>query len=141
LCLSLKVLFGMALRQTVGLLHSVLKLTGLTWDVPDFSTLSRRQKVLTVAMAYRRSDAEGLHLLIDSTGLKRLGEGEWKANKHGADYRRPWRKLPIGIDASTLEIRAVEVTDNAIGDAPMLPPWLDQIPTGERIARGSADGA
>ena len=70
-----------------------------------------------------------------------LGEGEWKTKKHGADYRRQWRKVHLGIDAQTMEIRAIEVTSNAIGDAPMLPELLAQIPTDEPIASVCADGA
>lgn len=54
----------------------------------------------------------GLHLLVDSTGIKMLSEGKWKTKKHGADHRRQWRKVHLGIDAATLEIRAMEVTDN-----------------------------
>lgn len=80
-------------------------------------------------------------MLIDSTGVKMLGEGEWKTKKHGAEYRRQWRKVHLGIDAQTLEIRAIEVTDNAIGDAPMLPELLAQIPVGETVHSVSADGA
>jgi hypothetical protein len=60
-------------------------------------------------------------LLVDSTGIKVLGECEWKRKKHGAEYRREWHKVHLGIDAQTLEMRAIEVTTNAIGDAPMLP--------------------
>jgi len=115
-------------------------LAHLDWAVPDYSTLSRRQKTLSVAIATRRSSA-GLHLLIDSTGVKMLGEGEWKTKKHGADYRRQWRKVHLGIDAQTLEIRAIEITDNAIGDAPMLPELLAQIPADEQLHSVSADGA
>ena len=70
-----------------------------------------------------------------------LGEGEWKTKKHGADYRRQWRKAHLGIDAQTLEIRAIEITDNAIGDAPMLPELLAQIPAHEPLHSVSADGA
>ena len=70
-----------------------------------------------------------------------LGEGEWKTKKHGADYRRQWRKGHLGIDAQTLEIRAIEITDNAIGDAPMLPELLAQIPEDEPLHSVSADGA
>jgi hypothetical protein len=70
-----------------------------------------------------------------------LGEGEWKTRKHGADYRRQWRKAHLGIDAATLEIRAMEVTDNSISDAPMLPYLLGQIPAEENIASVSSDGA
>ena len=75
-CLSMKVLFGMALRQTTGFVESLLRLVGLDWTVPDFSTLSRRQKTLAVNIPYRGSKGP-LHLLIDSTGIKVEGEGEW----------------------------------------------------------------
>ncbi len=68
-CLTMRVLFGMALRQTNGFVESLLRLTGLTWAVPDFSTLSRRQKTLSVNIPYRGSNGR-LHLLIDSTGIK-----------------------------------------------------------------------
>lgn len=95
---------------------------------------------MTVALGGRPSSG-GLHLLVDSTGIKMMGEGEWKTRKHGASYRRQWRKVHLGIDAETLEIRAIEVTTNAIGDAPILPALLAQIPTHERIATVSGDGA
>ena len=139
-CLSIKCLFGLPLRQSIGMVESLLKLAGLNWPVPDFSTVSRRQKHLRVVIPYQRS-REGLHLLVDSTGIKMLGEGEWKRKKHGADYRRQWRKIHMGIDAQTLEIRAFEVTDNAEGDAPMLPELLSQIPADEVILSVSGDGA
>lgn len=139
-CLSIKCLFGLPLRQSIGMVESLLKLAGLDWPVPDFSTISRRQKHLRVVIPYQRS-RDGLHLLVDSTGIKMLGEGEWKRKKHGADYRRQWRKIHMGIDAQTLEIRAFEVTDNAEGDAPMLPELLSQIPADEPIISVSGDGA
>jgi hypothetical protein len=139
-CLSIKCLFGLPLRQSIGMVESLLKQAGLDWPVPDFSTMSRRQKTLTVSIPYRPS-SEGLHLLVDSTGIKMLGEGEWKRKKHGADYRRQWRKVHIGIDAQTLEIRAIEVTSSSVGDAPMLPELLVQIPPDEPIATVSGDGA
>ncbi len=78
-CLMMKVLFGMALRQTTVFVESLLRLVDLDWAVPDFSTLSRRQKALKVNITYRGSDGP-LHLLIDSTGIKVEGEGEWKAD-------------------------------------------------------------
>jgi len=81
-CLTMKVLFGMALRQTTGFVESLLRLVGLDWDVPYFSTLSRRQKTLAVNIPHRGSQGP-LHLLIDSTGIKVEGEGEWNARKHG----------------------------------------------------------
>jgi len=104
-CLTMKVLFGMALRQTTGFVESLLRLVGLDWAVPDFSTLSRRQKTLTVCIPYRGSQGS-LNLLIDSTGIKAEGEGEWHARKHGGAKRRLWRKIHIGVDEQTLEIRA-----------------------------------
>ncbi len=139
-CLSMKVLFGMALRQTTGFVESLLRLVGLNWAVPDFSTLSRRQKTLAVNIPYRGSKGP-LHLLIDSTGIKVEGEGEWHARKHGGPKRRVWRKIHLGIDEQTLEVRAVEITGSHIGDAPVLPDLLSQIPAGEEIGSVTADGA
>ena len=139
-CLTVKSLFGMPLRQTTGFVHSLLQLSGLEWPVPDYSTLCRRQKRIRVVIPYRPQPA-GLHLLIDSTGVKMLGEGEWKRKKHGADYRRKWRKVHLGIDAQTLEIRAIAITDSRIGDAPLLPELLEQIPESEPVLSVSADGA
>jgi hypothetical protein len=136
----MKVLFGMALRQTTGFVENLLRLVGLDWDVPDFSTLSRRQKTLAVNIQHRGSQGP-LHLLIDSTGIKVEGEGEWNARKHGGAKRRIRRKVHLGIDGQTLEIRAVEVTSSDIGDAPMLPELLSQIPPDEDIACVTADGA
>ena len=136
-CLTMKVLFGMALRQTTGLVESLLHLIGLDWAVPDFSTLSRRQKTLAVNIPFRGSQGP-LHLLIDSTGIKVEGEGEWNARKHGGAKRRVWRKIHIGIDEQTLEVRAVEVTSSEVGDAPMLPELLNQIPSDQEIASVTA---
>lgn len=139
-CLTLKVLFGLPLRQTTGFVESLLQLIGLDWTVPDFSTLCRRQKTLSVRLPYRGS-AGPLNLLIDSTGIKSEGEGEWNARKHGGPKRRIWRKIHIGIDEETLEVRAVEVTTSNVGDAPMLPELLDQIPADQAIGSVTADGA
>ena len=139
-CLTLKVLFGMPLRQTTGFVESLLHLVGLDWAVPNFSTLSRRQKTLNVSLPYRGGNGS-LNLLIDSTGIKSEGEGEWNARKHGGPKRRIWRKIHIGIDEETLEVRAVEVTTSTVGDAPLLPELLDQIPEDQTIGSVTADGA
>ncbi len=139
-CLSIKCLFGQPLRQALGMVQSLLRLAKLDWRVPDFSTVCRRQKTLRVELSYQPSKSP-LQLLVDSTGIKFLGEGEWKSKKHGAKYRREWRKVHLGIDAQTLEIRAIEMTRNAIGDAPMLPELLAQIPIDEPIESVCADGA
>lgn len=140
LCLTLKGLFNLALRQATGLVASLLKMADLDWPVPDYTTLCRRQKTLDVALGGRPSSG-GLRLLVDSTGIKMMGEGEWKTRKHGASYRRQWRKVHLGIDAETLDIRAIEVTTNAVGDAPVLPDLLAQIPQDERILSVCGDGA
>jgi hypothetical protein len=139
-CLTIKCLFGLALRQATGMVESLLRLANLDWDIPDSSTISRRQETLKVTIPARQSQG-GLHLLVDSTGIKMLGEGEWKTKKHGAEYRRQWRKVHLGIDAETLEIRAIEVTNNKTGDAPILPELMKQIPETERIAAIYGDGA
>ena len=139
-CLTLKVLFGMPLRQTTGFVQSLLRLVGLDWATPDFSTLCRRQQTLNVSLPYRGSTGP-LNLLIDSTGIKAEGEGEWNARKHAGSKRRVWRKIHIGIDEETLEVRAVEVTGSNIGDAPMLPELLNQIPSEQDIGSVTADGA
>src|SRR5574343_1400119 len=137
-CLGIKCLFGLALRQSLGLVESLLRLAGLDWRVPDYSTVCRRQKTLRVQLPYRASTT-ALELLADSTGIQFLGEGEWKRKKHGAEYRRQWRKVHLSVDAHTLEIRAIEVTDNSVGDAPMLLELLAQIAT--PIATVTGDGA
>ena len=122
--------------------------------MPDFSTLSRRQKGLCVAIPYRQSTG-ALHLSIDSTGIKAEGEGEWFAKKHGPSKPRQWRKVHLGTEegqdlirgikspakADTLEIRVIEVTGSRVGDAPMLPGLLDRIPDDQPIGKVSADGA
>ena len=138
-CLTMKVLFGMPLRQTTGFMQSLLRLVGMDWTVPDFSTLCRRQRTLNVSIPYRGSTGPP-NLVIDSTGIKAEGEGEWNARKHGGPKRRIWRKIHIGIDEETLEVRAVEITGSNIGDATVLPDLLDQIPADEQIGSVTADG-
>ena len=140
LCLTLKVLFNLPLRQVTRLVASLIKMAGLDWPVPDYTTLCRRQKTLVIELAGRPSSG-GLRLLVDSTGIKMTGEGEWKTRKHGASYHRQWRKVHLGIDAETLDIRAIEVTTNAIGDAPTLPLLLAQIPQDEQLLSVGGDGA
>jgi len=116
----MEVLFGTTLRQTAGFVESLLRLVGFDWSVPDFSTLSRRQKTLAVNIPYRGSNGP-LNLLIDSTGIKMEGEGEWRARKHGGLKRWVWRKIHFGIDEETLGVSSVEITGSHIGDVPMLP--------------------
>ena len=139
-CLTIKCLFGLPLRQTLGLVQSLLKMAGLPWAAPDYSTVCRRQKGLDVRVHYRPS-RNGLHLLADSTGIKFLGEGEWKTKKHGAERRRQWRKVHLGIDAENMQIRAIVVTTNEVGDSPVAAELLGQIPSQEKVASFTGDGA
>ena len=108
--------------------------------MPDFGTLSRRQKTLAVNIPLRGSQGP-LHLLIDSTWIKVEGEGEWNARKHGCPKRRVWRKVHLGIGEETLGVRAVDVTGSEVGDSPMLPELLAQIPADQDIASVTTDGA
>src|SRR3954466_14617033 len=95
--LTLKAVFRLALRQTEGLIGSIIGLLGLALSVPDHTTLSRRAETLEVPRPRSDSDAEPVHLLVDSTGLKLCGPGEWLIEKHGTRRRRAWRKLVWGI--------------------------------------------
>jgi len=139
-CLMVKVLFGLPLRQTTGMVSSILQMAGLDWPVPDFSTLSRRQKTITVEISSRRA-AGPLNLLVDSTGIKFLGDGEWLARKHGTHRRRQYRKVHIAMDAGSGDILAVEFTSSREGDSPVLPDLLDQIPPDQEIGTVTGDGA
>lgn len=87
------------------------------------------------------SSTGALHLLIDSTGVKAEGDGGWLAKKHGPSRPRDWRKVHLGINAEKLEIRAIGVTGSRVGDAPVLPDLLDQIPADQPIDRVTANGA
>ena len=139
-CLMMKSLFRLSLRMVTGFVQSLIKLCGLDWTAPDYSTLCRRQKYIDIAIRYQKN-RHGLHLLVDSTGLKFLGEGEWKRKKHQPEYRRQWRKLHIGIDAETLQIRAIQLTTNNVSDSQVLGDLLQQIPENERIDSIYTDGA
>ena len=139
-CLMVKVLFGLPLRQTTGMVASILSMAGLDWPVPDFSTLSRREKTITVQIPSRRAPGP-LNLLVDSTGIKFLGDGEWLARKHGTHRRRQYRKVHLAMDTATGDIRAVEFTPSREGDSPVLPDLLDQIPEDEQIGTVTGDGA
>src|ERR671912_247185 len=96
--LTFKAVFRLAYRQTEGLIGSVIGLLGLDLAVPDHTTLCRRAETLEVPRPRLRSDGEPLHLLVDSTGLRLCGPGEWLVEKHGTRTRRSWKKLHIGMD-------------------------------------------
>jgi hypothetical protein len=125
--LTLRAVFRLALRQTEGLIGSILRLLGLDLAVPDHSTLSRRAETLEIPKPC--PSARGpVHLLVDSTGLRLCGPGEWLVEKHGTRRRRSWRKLHIGVDAHTGQILASELTTSDVDDGAQVEPLLDQIP-------------
>lgn len=143
--LTLGLVFGLHLRQTEGLLTSVLKLMDLDLPVPDHTTLSRRaQTRRSINTPNGRSIAKAgpVHVLIDSTGLEVYGAGQWLENKHGAKSRRGWRKLHLALDADSGDIIAHVMTDQDAGDASQVEPMLDQInaPIGQFMADGAYDG-
>ena len=136
-CLTVRAVYRLPLRAAQGLMESILYLMRVDAKVPHYSTLSRRSQ--TIAVRIPRSGEDIAHLVVDSTGLKVYGEGEWKVKKHGSEHRRIWRKIHLGIDSETHEIVAVEVTDNRHSDGHMLPELLEQIDS--TLHQVSGDGA
>src|SRR5215212_6944761 len=142
--LTLRAVFRLAFRQTEGLIGSLMGLLGLTLRVPDHTTLSRRAATVDVPQPRRPSteaggDTEPLHLLVDSTGLKLCGPGEWLIEKHGTRKRRSWRKLHIGVDADTGQIVASALTGREADDSTQVGPLLDQV--ADPVASFTGDGA
>lgn len=118
-CLVMSHLYHLPLRQTTGFVEDLLENMGcIGFDVPDFSTLSRRAASLPVKISKKLEKGKKIDVIVDSTGLKLHGEGEWKVKKHGAGKHRMWLQLHMAIDASTGEIVANLLTSNSIGDAP-----------------------
>jgi hypothetical protein len=135
--LTLRAVFGLALRQTEGLIGSVLQLLGLDPPVPDYSTLSRRAETLEVLRP--KAGSAPVHLLVDSTGLKLCGPGEWLAEKHGTKRRRAWRVLNLATDADTGRIVASVPTDKNADGGLQVGPLLDRIDGA--VASVTGDGA
>jgi hypothetical protein len=143
--LTLGLVFGLRLRQTEGLLGSLLQLMGLALAVPDHTTLSRRAR--TWRSASNRCDSQlpqdgAVHVLVDGSGLQIYGAGQWLEEKHDARSRRSWRKLHLALDADSGEVIAHTMTDQDLGDASQVKPLLDQIdrPIGQFTADGAYDG-
>ena len=142
--LTLRAVFRLAYRQAEGLIGSIIGLLGLALRVPDHTTLSRRAATLEVPRPQRNSidaggDAQPLHLLVDGTGLKLCGAGEWLVEKHGTRRRRSWKKLHLGVDANTGRIVASALTGKDVDDGAQAGPLLDQI-TGS-LSSFTGDGA
>ena len=141
----LRLAFGQPWRQIEGLLGSSISLLGLAVGVPDHTTFARRSPGLVLATALTRAQTHGgpVQVVIDATGLKVPGAGEWLVEEHGERGRREWRKLHLAVDPGSGEVLACELTSNDEGDASQVGPLLDQIsgPLGAVIADGAHDGA
>lgn len=135
--LTIKEVFRLTNRQTEGFVRSVFAMLTIGLPVPDHSTLSRRGKTLKVRLPKKSNGS--LNLVLDSTGLKIYGEGEWKVRQHGYSKRRTWRKLHLGGNPDTGEVVAVELTENNISDDAVVAEMLAQIE--ERLLSCAGDGA
>jgi hypothetical protein len=136
--LVFKSVYHLSLRAAQGLLSSVMELLRLSLPVPDYSTVSRRQGALTVRESLTPRSGPR-HVVIDATGLRVYGAGEWRVWKHRVSRRRTWRKLHLGVDEATKEIIAVELTESRVHDSQPVPSLLAQIP--DPIGQVSGDGA
>lgn len=139
--LTLQQVFHIPLRLCEGFMGSILLKMGELVQSPDYSTLSIRGKKLSVSIRVRSIRQESLHIVVDSTGAKVFGEGEWKVRQHGWSKRRTWKKLHIGVDETTGDIVMGEVTRNEKADCQVLETLLNQIPQEQPIDQVSLDGA
>jgi IS5 family transposase len=135
---TVKAVYGLAGRQCQGFLESIFELMDIELSVPDHSTLSRRVGQLSIQLPVLPKQG-ARHVVVDSTGVKVYGEGEWKTRQHGVSKRRTWRKLHLGVDETTGEILAAVVTTNNVSDGEVLPDIIDAIE--DEIEQVSADGA
>lgn len=135
---SVKFVFQQAGRQTCGLVTSIFRLLRVDLPVPDHSTLSRRMAGTAVGLPIKASE-KPRHLVIDSTGLKVYGEGEWKVRTHGISKRRTWRKLHLCIDAATGEVIVAAASENSVSDCQMFPEIVRLVE--EEVEQISADGS
>ena len=136
--LCLKVLFKLTLRAAEGFASDVIALLKLGLPCPTYTTLSRRARDLKVDLSVRETD-EPIHLLVDSTGIKVAGEGEWKTRKWGAEYRRKWIKLHLGLDTRSGQIVSALVTYSNGGDPDHFPELLENVEN--EIDKVGGDGA
>ena len=135
--LTLRAVYHLTLRASEGLARSLFGLMQVDLTVPDYTTLCRRAATVRVTLPKRATGP--LHLILDSTGLKVYGEGEWKVRQHGYSKRRTWLKLHLAVDPETHEIQAAVVSEPGVTDEEAVPPLLDQVEG--PIARAGADGA
>ncbi len=135
--LTVKEVFHLTNRQVEGFMRSLFKLLHLGLPVPDHSTLSKRGKTLRVKLPKKLCGP--MSIVMDSTGLKIYGEGEWKVRTHGKSKQRTWRKLHVGVDPESGEIQAADLTENSVSDDEMAESLFHQIEN--PIERFAADGS
>jgi len=135
--LTIKEVFHLTNRSVEGFVRSVFAMLKLDLPVPDHSTLSKRGKVLNVTLSKKTKGS--LNLVLDSTGLKIYGEGEWKVRKHGYSKHRTWRKLHLGTNPDNGEIQVAVLTENSTSDDAVVKEMLEQIE--QTILACAADGA
>jgi len=114
--LMLRAVYKLPYRQTEGFGQSVIDLVRADVRVPDYTTLCKRSADLAVSLPTRNPKTPK-HIVVDSTGLKIYGEGEWKVRQHGYSKRRTWRKLHLSVDENTHEIQALVLTEAGVDDA------------------------
>jgi hypothetical protein len=114
--LMLKAVYRLPYRQTIGFAQSILDMLSANVRVPDYTTLCKRSTELKVDIATSNLN-EVKHIVMDSTGLKIYGEGEWKVRQHGYSKRRTWRKLHLSVNADSHEIEAIVLSDSSLDDA------------------------
>ena len=132
--LSVRVIYGLSLRAVQGFFEGFLK----GFLIPNYSKLSRRAKFLEIEITRMKKEGKKpTDLVIDSTGLKVYGEGEWKMRTHGKQKRRTWRKYHVSVDPSTHEVVAQELTESNVHDCTQMGKILPE----ERIGKVYADGA
>jgi hypothetical protein len=141
MALGLKSVFRLPLRALQGFMDSVCSLLMPEVTAPNYTTLSRRAQTLNVELPVLRDPSQPIHLLVDSTGLKLFGEGEWKVRKHGWIKRRSWRKLHLGMDGKSGQVCAVLLTHRDVDDAAVLPELLEQVSEETPIEVVAGDGA
>ena len=137
-CLVLRKVYHLPLRQTEGFIKSIFILTSIQVPVPDYTTICRRSNGLKVSLAVGGHNGV-TDIVLDSSGLKVYGEGEWKVRKHGAGKHRTWMKLHIAINGDSQQIEAVTLTTNAVDDATEVGALLKQID--KPVASFRGDGA
>lgn len=138
--LTLKAVFKLTFRSVEGFIKSLMDRLKTEAETPDYSLLCKRQRTLQINLPRNRAKSgEGLHILVDSTGLKIFGEGEWKVRKHGYVKRRTWRKLHLAVNAKSQEIEAFQLTELNVQDGETLPHLLNEIE--EQINGVTGDGA